>query len=234
MKKRDRLKNAGIALALVAVAFLLVSWVNLTGSVAHQSRPAVSCGEKIDERFPSLIELSPSDPVTKQKCNQGKGIEIERNFVTLDCKGNTISSSAGRWAGIHIESRAEVTIKNCVVEGFGQGIGIFYSDKNTITDNYLSGVDAGLWIKGRSKDNLITKNVFREGSLGVEWDEVTEQGNLLYGNDFYTETSVQAASKFKPIVCQGTVGNYLSSNTFDGAYLQGKSSCGKSERPHVS
>ena len=152
---RDRARKILISLLFISI-FTLPLLSNPTGNAVQEiQRPLISCNEKISSRFPDMIVLKEDDPIVKQSCNQGDGLVIQKNYITIDCNGYTIKSSTGRFNGISIKSRIGVTVKNCNILGFGSAIEVTNSNKNTLVDNSLSGLDAGILINGKSKDNTI-------------------------------------------------------------------------------
>ena len=223
---RDRARKILISLLFISI-FTLPLLSNPTGNAVQEiQRPLISCNEKISSRFPDMIVLKEDDPIVKQSCNQGAGLVIQKNYITIDCNGYTIKSSTGRFNGISIKSRIGVTVKNCNILGFGSAIEVTNSNKNTLVDNSLSGLDAGILINRKSKDNTIKNNYF-SGTLGVKSNSKAG-GTLIFGNDFFSKKNIEVNTQFKPIVCYGNIGNYLSPNTVDDANLQKKSSCGVS------
>ena len=225
---RDRTKKIMVALLVISI-FTVPLLSNLTGRVTQEiSRPLISCHEKITSRFPNNIILTADDPIVKQGCDNGDGLIIQKNLVTIDCNGHNIKSSTGRFSGIALRSRFKVTIKNCNILGFGSAIEMTNSNKNVIVDNSLSGLDEGVLLDGRTKDNIIKNNYF-SGKLGIN-SNTRSGGTLIFGNDFFTEKNIEVNTQFKPKVCYGQIGNYLSPNTVDTANLQEESSCGLSEK----
>src|SRR3989344_3367347 len=198
---RDRTRKILISLLFISI-FTLPLLSNPTGNTVQEiQRPLISCNEKIDSRFPNKIILTAEDPIMKQGCDNGNGLVIQKNLITIDCNGYTIKSSTGRFSGVAIESRFGITIKNCNIVGFGSAVKITNSNKNIIVDNRLSGLDQSILITKNSKDNTIKNNYF-SGNLGIK-SSSKKGGNLIFGN-------------------------YLSPNTVDDANLQKKSSCGVS------
>jgi len=67
----------------------------------------------------------------------GDGLTIFADGVTLDCNGHTISGdSTGH--GISVSGKNNVAIKNCVVQGFEEGIHIYSSSGDTLTYNMVN------------------------------------------------------------------------------------------------
>jgi parallel beta-helix repeat protein len=74
-------------------------------------------------------------------------IDIERDGVIFNCNNKNISGS-GEGFGIRSYSSDNVTIRNCVVENFQQGIYLSISKNSNLTSNKLNNNGQGLWISG--------------------------------------------------------------------------------------
>jgi len=243
-KKNEKTKKSE-SKHIVTIAVIFVVLVGLgifdgfTGQITteffNDSRPLISCGEKITSRFPSKIILTDQDPITKQSCDSGNGVIIQQNHMVFDCNGYKIISSTNRWSGILLKSRAAVTIENCYIEGFSNGIEILHSDKNIITDNNLFGSDAAIKITGGSGNNVIKYNSL-VSKLGVDF-KAKESGNLIFANDFLSKEAVKLSTSMQPKVCspnnENGTENYLASYTIDNANLHASSPCKKSEVPNT-
>ncbi len=71
-------------------------------------------------------------------------ISIQRDGVTFNCAGNTITGS-GDGQGVLLEG-ANSSIRNCVVEGFQQGIFIYETEGANLTGNSMNNNGIGLWV----------------------------------------------------------------------------------------
>jgi uncharacterized delta-60 repeat protein len=82
-------------------------------------------------------------------------IVIAANNVTLDCAGHTITGPGD--VGVRVESRSWVTVKNCNVTGFDQGILVQDSERVRLVRNRL--FDNGIGIHfGASRFNHLELN----------------------------------------------------------------------------
>lgn len=222
--------KVGVVLILLIGISLTFSQTGITGKVIEDSRPLISCGTKIDHSFPETVILSPEDPITKEGCSNGDGIKVQQNYLTLDCDGYTIKSSTGRFSGILIKSGVGVTVKNCNIKGFDSGIDIYHGSKNIVKDNNLNGLASAIKIRGNSGDNEVTNNLLK-GVLGIEWN--TNRGNnKIFGNDFYTNETMNNPTQVETTFCLNGKGNYLSPITVDVGNI--KELCGKSESPFLT
>ena len=118
------------------------------------------------------------------------GLRISNNNITLDCAGHTISGNNTPFsAGIVSSGFAGVTIKNCSVTGFFQGIYIDFGSNVNLTDNTLNGNTVGIFVQ-RTPGSTITGNIADGNSqdgvfmgTGASGDTLT--GNTANNNAFY-------------------------------------------------
>ena len=114
--------------------------------------------------------------------------------VTLDCNGTTIIGPGFQRPdifrfGVHGHGYENVTIKNCGVSNYGDGMIFMYMKNLTLTGNVLEGHDNGVALVGvdgalvsgnrfgenanglnalsHTRNARITDNVFRKGNAGV-------------------------------------------------------------------
>jgi len=88
----------------------------------------------------------------------GGCIVITNNNVTLDCKGFTIDGTGVADSdGIQV-SGDNVTIKNCVITDFINGIHFTGADNGTITKNTLESNTTGIQMGAGSDNNKVTSN----------------------------------------------------------------------------
>jgi len=117
----------------------------------------------------------------------GHGIVIGADNITLDCNGRTIDGDAtgGSDYGIHLDGRSNVTIKNCVITDFAQGINVENSsNNNTVFNNNITGSGGGIRMVS-SNGNSATFNTVSNASMGIYADTVsggTIAGNVLNSN----------------------------------------------------
>jgi len=87
----------------------------------------------------------------------GDGLIIGASDIVLDCGGHKIIGPGGH-NGIHLEGWVGVTIKNCIIKGFENGIYLRWSDGNTLSNNTAStNSQSGIAIY-ESGDNIIRDN----------------------------------------------------------------------------
>ena len=118
------------------------------------------------------------------------GIVIERNNMTLEGGGYTLEGLPphyGGGAGIRLNGRNNVTIKNMEIRGFHVGIGIYGSSNNNVSNNRIT---ANVWygISLSSSDNniFISNNVTNNRDAVNFWNSSNNllRGNLLDGNQW--------------------------------------------------
>ena len=92
----------------------------------------------------------------------GNAIDIQANNVTLDCNGYKIgglaAGSSSTASGIHADAaRQNITVRNCGIRGFYQGINLQGGAGHLIEDNRL---DNNLWIgiEVQGDNNRVRRN----------------------------------------------------------------------------
>ena len=94
--------------------------------------------------------------------SSGTAVTIAANNVTLDCNGYRIGGlAAGVSAAIGVSAvdRVNVTVRNCNIRGFGDGIVLYNGSGHRVADNRIerSGL-GGIWIEG-DVNNIVERNV---------------------------------------------------------------------------
>jgi parallel beta-helix repeat protein len=154
--------------------------------------------------------------------NGGTFLSIEKNGVTLDGAGNTISGT-GTGVAIWAMGKTDITIKNTRIVNFGTGIELRFIDfdsgsiatNNRVLDNYLENVYWGLDL---SMANAVVSGntiVSKSGIYGVNFNA----NSTTFSNNAFTNGGL--------VVFNPGVENTFSGNTINGkplAYLEGQSS----------
>lgn len=150
---------------ITAIALLLV----LTGSLnlglpVARSQGANACGSTITESVTLTTDLldCPSH-----------GLIVEANDVMIDCAGHTIRGlGAANSNGIQSNGTTGVTIKNCVIENFTNGILIQDASDHTVADSTFRNAQwAGIHVR-RSTNSVIQGSRFENGYFGAYLVEV--------------------------------------------------------------
>lgn len=95
-----------------------------------------------------------------------QGIIIDSNNIVLDGNGRMITGS-NTGAGVYLDGRAGVTIKNLNVQKFAVGIYLRLSSGNTLTNNTTNSNIAGITITDFSDSNTLTNNTANSNSHGI-------------------------------------------------------------------
>ena len=119
--------------------------------------------------IPRDTEIGVWDPVhriyTLTK-DVNESIEITQNNLTLDGAGYKITGSESG-NGVYLRQRSNVTVKNCVVFGFYNGICLLYdSEFNTLTNNITNDNSCGIYLNSGSS-NTLTNNITNNNSYGI-------------------------------------------------------------------
>jgi len=109
-------------------------------------------------------------------------IIIDADGVTLDCAGHRILGS-GHQAGISVDSRIEIRIRNCQASGFLDGFFIARSSQVWLEGNQASENDAGFHVAlsdhVRASDNTATANLQNGFVLEDSTDSVFSENRSM-------------------------------------------------------
>jgi parallel beta-helix repeat protein len=158
------------------------------------------------------------------------GIVIGTHGIVLDCNGRRISGAA---AGITLNGKTGVTVKNCVVTNTVNGIVLSSSSGNTFEANTVEGNAGGFQlttsvgntfkgntarrngqfgfrVEGASTGNILRGNTIASNARGL--DVVSSSGNFVINNNFLDNGIQTAVSGPSPFFSFGapTGGNYWS------------------------
>ena len=153
----------GLSLALALV---------LLGPAAAGPSASVSCGDTITTDTTLTSDLT--DCV-------GNGLVIGADNITLDCSGHLIGGDdSGTDSGVYLSGRSGVTVQNCTVTGFHDGIYLYYSSNNTLTGNTsASNTETGIHLGVFANNNDIENNTVRNNNiLGISMVSNSDNNTL--------------------------------------------------------
>lgn len=123
---------------------------------------ALGCGDTIYEDTVLTEDL--------MNCPE-RGIIIGADNITLDCKGHRVDGQPygnNDHFGISLQTKTGVTIKNCYITEFYQGLVLFSSSYNLLESNYVSvASDAGIYLSSGFGNFLQANNVSNNGGSGI-------------------------------------------------------------------
>ncbi len=160
---------------------------------------------------------------------------IGANGITLNCAGHTIygSGSSNTGAGISLTGITKVTVKNCIVTGFGEfspgaaaGFGFFLdsSSYNTLIGNTANNDGVGFLLSSSSYNALIGNTANSNTVYGFALDSSTSSSKVT-GN---TANSNTQYGYYDPSAGLGTKGtaNFYSHDICRGNGVAGSSPSG--------
>jgi len=110
-------------------------------------------------------------------------IIIERDNIVVDGAGYTVQG-AGSGAGIDLEERSNVTIKNAIIKGFRYGIDLDDGSShnsifgNNITENQKDGIS----LDGSSYNSIFSNSIIENDDDGIDLVGFSNYNNI-YGNN---------------------------------------------------
>lgn len=112
-------------------------------------------------------------------------IVIAADAVTLDCAGHAVTG-VGPGSGILIQDRSDVSVRNCKVSGFDNGIVAFAAMRTTIASNATWGNGfAGIWLDTAPETKVRGNATWGNGDNGVgilDSAGILVKGNTATGN----------------------------------------------------
>ncbi|HEX2192448.1 MAG TPA: right-handed parallel beta-helix repeat-containing protein [Acidimicrobiales bacterium] len=206
--------------ALLTLALLGVPLVG-TASAAH-----VSCGQRITQNTVLDANVGPCP---------GDGIIIGADNIVLDLNGFTVSGTdaGGEGAGILLEGRTGVTVRNGTVTRFDAGVVILVGSGNTVTrvlahdniGNLSSDFGDGILVFA-SSGNRIQQNVVRHNGPYSGISLFGDADNNLVDSNVAQDNNVDFAPTFNQdqgirVEGRGADNNTVSNNSVTGSGLDG-------------
>lgn len=191
--------------------------------------------------------------------NINQTIQIDNNGVTLDGNNYKIASTAASGSGIYVSGKNSVTLKNLTIDNFyysvslysvynstiqnisavktikwGEGLSMWYSDNNTITDstfssnnnygmtlsysdynqitgNTASNNDSGIYLGDQSSYNTVTNNTFGPGNSNGIYLAIVNNNTVSSNNSFSNDWGIYIYNSSNNTLS----GNTLSNNTYN-------------------
>jgi parallel beta-helix repeat protein len=182
------------------------------GEIVDAGGPASQsfCGETIfsDSILTCDLMDCPSD-----------GITFGADNITLDCQGHAISGT-GTDIGISAIDRNNITVKNCIIENFNGGIGLYTTQNSQLLSNTANLNEYGISVNKYSNGNTIANNIANLNSYGIYLSD-GYNNNITYNSIINnTDTGIRIISggynKVFSNIIQGNIkGIATYSGTFD-------------------
>jgi parallel beta-helix repeat protein len=168
------------SMAILMTAAGAPAWAADCGDTSGPGGVRVACG--CGDSVTTNTVLRSSDPVVTALCTD-IGLLIGLDNVTLNCHGNELTGEPNN-DGIVLEDRTGVTVRNCKITGFLDGIQLIRSSGNAlITNTIADSANNGIDFEDDNHDNLVKGNrVVAAGNDAINVDGVAT------GNTFLTNT----------------------------------------------
>ena len=110
------------------------------------------------------------------------GLIIGADSITLDCNGHLIDGNTGGDAGLRLNGRFYVTVKNCNLRDFFTGIYMFSSSNNVLSNNIIYNNNRGIHLVYDSNNNILSDNKVSSEHQGLGIFLEGSSYNTLSGN----------------------------------------------------
>ncbi len=185
MDKRGSIVLVGVLVALAlatATSLYMSSDDSVTGSLIGIETISGECNISVWE---SVLNIGHD-----YECQNTNGFIIKTDNITFDCQDHNITCTEGCNAtsqtyGILLNNHTNVTIQNCHIYNFTDGIRIAQgANRNKLLQNYLYDNTHGVNIYTGTKNNL-TKNTFdNNDACGVNISGMDNVGDVANGATF--------------------------------------------------
>jgi parallel beta-helix repeat protein len=168
-------------------SYLLTAYANDTeGNVYSSSETLdigpVACGDSVSDDVVMTSNLDCSS-------YSGNALVVDSDNILIDCDGYSISGS-GSYTGINLNSRTNVTIKNCSISNFYDGIYMGYTDGSHILSNNMSDCYYGLNMYYSDFNDIMYNNfldneygfyLYQSDSNMIGRNNANETGTMNFG-----------------------------------------------------
>lgn len=198
-------------MAILMTAAGAPAWAADCGDTAGAggTRVACDCGDTVI----TSATLQAADPVVNNVCT-AVGLTIGADNITLNCSELEIVGDPND-DGILLEDRTGVTVRNCRVTGFVDGIQLLFSSGNTLVFNTISGSDdVGIDLEESNDNNVIKAN--RVVAAAFDAINVSDggTGNVIENN--VLEAAGVSEEDGVDFDCCGVSGNTVKGNQVSG------------------
>jgi len=96
-------------------------------------------------------------------------VHIQDDSITLNCNNHLLDGGGTGVSGIVVINESFVTIKNCHVKGFTNGIFLQFADNNTIKSNHLFENSAkGIRLNDSDENDVLGNHAHNNGDDGIK------------------------------------------------------------------
>jgi parallel beta-helix repeat protein len=176
-------------------------------SLALVTLPPLACGDTITADTELIEDLSAT----------GDCLTVSADNITLDCDEFTLTGTNGTGVGILLAPGTQgVTVVDCNVTGFNEGIKLTSAIGNALTGNSASQSFRGIALSSSSQ-NTLRDNTVSDNTVGIDLRS-NSNDNLLAGNT--------ASGNNHGFLLFGSRDNDLSENSFLGSASNPSGSAG--------
>jgi parallel beta-helix repeat protein len=188
-KRRLEMKTVCEFMLIVLLIGILTSTFNIQPVKASGTIYIKADGSIDPPDAPIITHDNITYTLTDNITSSADGIVVERSNTIIDGNGFTLQGETDY--GFFLPERNNVTIKNTGIVGFSDGIGLYASSNNTISNNTLiSNRWFGISIQGASiihpsNNNTVINNTVTESVCGIQFHGFSEYYNIIENNKVY-------------------------------------------------
>jgi parallel beta-helix repeat protein len=113
-------------------------------------------------------------------------IILNSDNIELDCNGATITGDTSFY-GIFVDSRNNVSIKNCILTGYLVGEYVINTSSSTMENNTIYDSGQGFSLRSSEENNITYNSIYNVTSVGI--DIVSSPNNIISYNTLYNAST---------------------------------------------
>ena len=135
-----------------------------------------------------ILDANPSGNQLTGKC-----IDIQVDNIILDCQGHSITGTdTPNTYGIYAGSRDNITIKDCIVRDYPIDIKLESTTNSKVVNNTVSANTNGIYVYSSNYNNLTDNIIINSSSYGIRIDG--SMYNRIYNNFFNNSNNVDSSN----------------------------------------
>ncbi len=158
------------------------------GNALEEPNECIICGETIE--WDEELDSDVYNRTGGDTCYGDFAIELTADDAMIDCQGYTIKGS-GTGIGVNVSnvSVTNITIKNCNIIGFGEGIHM-ENNESYILDNNITDNVYGIVIEDEGSFSIIERNIINESSTtGILLQDLIVGAHMNITNNTITDNT---------------------------------------------
>lgn len=204
---------------LIGSIFAFIMMAGMVSATTYECDSCSSCQTALDGASTNdIIQLNASFS------NSGDCMTISTDNVTLDCQGFTITGDNSTGIGIFVDSTNYVTVQNCIIKDFENGIALDYTNTTTVRNNTIqNSIEDGIIFNcfvQTDRNSFYGNTITNSGISGIQFVTAPSydafcNNNTINNNIFFNSVNFQCWDGDANIEDSSQCTNTFYSNTFE-------------------